>query len=335
MNNSKPSVCPSTLREGREGYSRQALEELFGGGETSPYLDFRLDVNIRPIEPGDSRMSISGVQEKFPGKIEGGKIRLAEASERSTHILKPFPGDIYLLDRREIPANEHLTMQIAAQVFGIRTAANGLCFDLKGKPVYITRRFDITPDGTKLRMEDFASVMGKSELTGGGSAFKYSGSYLEIAEALGRYSSTKMVELERLFNLIVFNYVFANGDAHLKNFSLIETGGERRLAPAYDLMNTALHINDGDFALEGGLGVEKSDIYERSGHPARKDFEEFGRAAGLMEKRVRRLLDRYRELPAEAIKLLSNSYLSDKAKRSYLRIVNERIARLNRGRGES
>ena len=55
-----------------------------------------------------------------------------------------------------------------------------------------------------------------------------------------------MVDMERFFELVVFNYIYANGDAHLKNFSLILNGQDYRLAPAYDLLNTSLHVNGDD-----------------------------------------------------------------------------------------
>jgi serine/threonine-protein kinase HipA len=62
------------------------------------------------------------------------------------------------------------------------------------------------------------------------------------------------LESPRLFKLIMFNYLFSNGDARFKNFSIIETGmGDFRLSPAYDLLNSRLHVNDSDFALEDGL----------------------------------------------------------------------------------
>lgn len=72
------------------------------------------------------RISVSGVQEKFPAIIDNGKIRIAPDGERPTHILKPAPWDKTLRDRKQIPANEHLTMQIASQVYGIQTASNGI-----------------------------------------------------------------------------------------------------------------------------------------------------------------------------------------------------------------
>lgn len=54
--------------------------------------------------------------------------------------------------------------------------------------------------------------------------------------------------------LLIFNYLFSNGDTHFKNYSLIETSmGDFKLSPAYDLLNRSIHIEDKDFALEDGL----------------------------------------------------------------------------------
>ena len=109
-------------------YSPRVLKTLFFGRQVSPYLDFSIkglknsDVAVSAME----RISVSGVQEKFPAVIDGGKIRLAREGERSTHILKPAPWDETIATRRHIPANEHLTMQSASQECGLQTAANCL-----------------------------------------------------------------------------------------------------------------------------------------------------------------------------------------------------------------
>ena len=232
---------------------------------------------------------------------------------------------------KQIPANENLTMQIASQVYGIKTAENGLCFTPKGEIVYITKRFDILPDGSKLPMEDFASVLGRNEQEDG-KHFKYSGCYEDIAVAIRKNVSAWRVDMERFFDLVVFNYIYANGDDHLKNFSLILDGEDYRLAPAYDLLNTSIHINGDDLGLDGGLSphIERSDVYERTGHPCRLDFERFGARIGLLESRVARILNKYMLLPEAASDLVRRSFLSEKARRHYLRIVNERIARFTR-----
>ncbi len=108
--------------------------------------------------------------------------------------------------------------------------------------------------------------------------------------------------MRRFFELVVFNYLFANGDAHLKNFSLQQTtNGDYLLSPAYDLLNTSLHIQDEDFALQEGLipPAEHSDIYARTGHPCRADFETFGKRIGVLPKKVSAILDMFsQEQPA-------------------------------------
>jgi serine/threonine-protein kinase HipA len=314
-------------------YSTLAAKLLFNGEKVNPILDFDIDEfrNVGEIADAMHRISVSGVQVKFPAVIDSGKIRIARSNERSTHILKPAPWDNTLLDRKLIPVNEHLTMQIAGQVYGIQTAANGLCFTSKGQPVYITRRFDILPDGSKIQMEDFAAAIRKNEKNAG-SQFKYNGCYEDIAKAIRANVAAWMVDTERFYELVVFNHIYANGDAHLKNFSLILSGNDYRLAPAYDLLNTSLHVNGDDFGLDKGLSpeIERSDVMERTGHPCRLDFERFGNKIGLIERRMTKILDKYTTLPEAARCLIDQSFLPDKAKRNYIRIVNERISRFNR-----
>ena len=325
--------CPSCLDDGFITYSPKAARILFDGHKVSPYLDFEFDgVRDRQLMiEAMHRISVSGVQEKFPAVIEKGHIRIAGDDEQSTYILKPAPWDETLRERKQIPANEHLTMQIASQVYGIKTAANGLCFTPKGKIVYITKRFDVLPDGSKLLMEDFAAVIGRNEQEDG-TEFKYRGCYEDIALAIKKNVSAWMVDMERFFELVVFNYIYGNGDDHLKNFSLILQEQDYRLAPAYDLMNTSLHVLGDDLGLNGGLSpnIEKSDEYNRTGHPCRRDFERFGERIGLVASRANRILDKFMRMPESAMGLVDRSFLNDNMKRYYLRVVNERIARFNR-----
>ena len=222
--------CPSMLLRGYSTYSPTAIKKLFDGHKISPFLDFGIE------EFGASEIATNAI---------------AEENERSTYILKPAPWDKTLVERKQIPANENLTMQIASQVYGIVTAANGLCFTKDGQPVYITKRFDILPDGAKAPMDDFAALVGRNEQTDG-LHFKYSGCYEDIAIALKANVAVWKFDMERFFELVVFNYIYGNGDDHLKNFSLIRLGDDYRLSPAYDLLNTSLHVN-GDDLMAGCL----------------------------------------------------------------------------------
>lgn len=324
------NVCPSTLADGFKDYSPKAIKTLFDGAKATCQMELSFDEEDMEYvaEHNADNLSISGAQEKYPAILDDGKIRIAKEGERSTYILKPAPLDrIYL--RKQIPANEHLTMQIASQVYGIETAWNGLCFTADNQPVYITKRFDIMPDGSKLPMEDFASLIGRTDKTNG-DEYKYEGSYDEIARAIVKYIPAYKIALENFLRMVVFNYIYANGDAHLKNFSVISQGEDFTLAPAYDLINTFVHIEGSDLALKDGLSpeIEKSDVYARTGHPCRLDFERFGRHIGINEKRIARILDQFMEFPPEVDILIASSFFhEDRVRRTYKRIIEERRKR--------
>ena len=265
------------------------------------------------------RISLSGVQPKAGLLLNyNNELVKPQEGEKSTYILKPAPVSYALLERKYCPANEHLTMQLAAQVYGIETAANAICFFKDGEMAYLTRRFDIAKDGRKYQQEDFASLAGLTK-ENGGSDYKYSNlSYEECAQIIKKYVRAAPVEILKFFRVVVFNYLTLNDDAHLKNFSLINYGdGDYRLTPAYDLINTSIHLRKHRiFALDKGLfkeGMHYSDVSS----VGRDDFEEFGRRIGLPERVVNRELDRFAATNQQAKGLIYKSFLSDKLKHEY------------------
>lgn len=257
------------------------------------------------------RVSLSGVQSKLAAVVENGNFRLAKEGERGIFMLKPKPTASFLYDKDDCPANENLTMQIASQVYHIEIAANGLVFFQDDDVAYITRRFDVYKGG-KYQQEDFAALMGYTKANGG-SDYKYcNSSYEECAGVIRKYVKAAAVDVLRFFRVVVFNFIYMNDDAHLKNFSLINRNGEYRVSPAYDLINTSLHLGmPRIFALDNGLfkeGMQFSDVKS----VGRKDFEEFGRRIGLLERLVNRELD-YFCVQYPAVKtLVNNSFLSEK-----------------------
>ncbi|MGB5033396.1 MAG: HipA domain-containing protein, partial [Saprospiraceae bacterium] len=247
--------CPGTLSEGFNTYSRTALNRVFQGKKVHHFLPYDSpSTNLETdqmFEENRNRMSISGVQEKYSVLLDKNKLRLINENEQGTYILKPIPGAGKKPD--QMPANEHLTMQIARQVYGIETAENALIFFKDGTPAYITKRFDVKEDGLKLAQDDFASLAKRTPQTHG-EHYKYLGNYLDIFELMRNYLTTYKIEAPKLLRILVFNYLFSNGDAHFKNFSILETSfGDFRLSPAYDLLNSRIHIEDKDFALDDGL----------------------------------------------------------------------------------
>jgi serine/threonine-protein kinase HipA len=232
------------------------------------------------------------------------------------------------------PANEHLTMQIASQVFKINTAENGLVFFSNGEPAYITKRFDINDSGIRLGTEDFASLAGKTEENAGHN-FKYEYSYEGIAELIRKHVGAWKIEMEKFYNLVVFNFLFSNGDAHLKNFSLLETkNGDYVLSPAYDLMDTGIHVEeDGFFALDDELfkAWHWSDcrINNTLHHPCKEDFIGFGKKIGVNENRLNKLLTPFLVEQKNVEDLVKKSFLDNDTKSLYLKHYNERLIMLN------
>lgn len=319
--------CPGTLAEGFDTYSRTCLKKVFHGKKVSHILPYDSPTSNPEteelFEENRKRQSISGVQEKFSVLLEKNKLRLINEGERGTYILKPIPGVGKKLD--QMPANEHLTMQIARQAYGIETAENALIFFKNGAPAYITRRFDVNEDGAKLAQDDFASLAGRTPQTHG-AYYKYLGNYLELFQLMQQYLPAYKLEAPKLLKILVFNYLFSNGDAHFKNFSLLETPmGDYRLSPAYDLLNSRIHIDDKDFALDDGL------LPRNLAHgKISQQFPLLAAQAGINENIFNDIITLLLSQSEKVEKLVAASFLNEAVKRNYWQSYQDRLKQLRK-----
>ena len=314
--------CPGTLAEGFTTYSPTCLRNMFNNKKVSHILPYDApqanEVDAEKFMENRKRISISGVQEKMSLLLSKNILRLTENGEQGTYILKPIPRDLKKVD--QVPANEHLTMQIASKVFGINTAQNAMIFFKNGSPAYITKRFDVKQDGSKWGKEDFATLAGRTK-DNAGADFKYTYSYEAAAAIIRQYVPAWRVEIEKFFIIVVFNYLFLNGDAHLKNFSLLESEtGDYLLSPAYDLINTRLHVDDTDFALDKGLFEDnyQSETFKKTFHRGKQDFEEIAKRIGVSENRIEKLLEPFLMKQKTVETLVNSSFLNTPNKRGYL-----------------
>jgi serine/threonine-protein kinase HipA len=307
-------------------YCLSCRKKLFDGKRVSTLLGFDKPKaeNITMYNEHSKKMSISGVQLKYSLRLNGNKLELCESNGQ--YIIKPIPTADHLEMMEDAPENEHLTMQIASQVFNIKTAHNALIYFKDGTPAYITKRFDLKGDGTKYIQEDFAQITNRTNETHGVS-YKYEGSYLEIGELIKKYVPASMVALENFFKIILFNYIFSNGDAHLKNFSLIRNDfGEMELSPSYDLMSTIIHTPDErDTALDLYNKDYESEYYATYGHYGRTDFIEFAKRLGIIEVRFMRIIDFFIKKETEVTRFIQNSLLSKEAKQKLIVNFHSRL----------
>ncbi len=317
--------CAGCFKESLAPFCVACRRRLFDGKKVASVLPFtRPAYNETKLNITDQRISISGVQTKISLVLKNQQLEMTESGGQ--YILKPIPNSELELTHL-IPINEHLTMQMARQIFEIDTAVNALVQFADKEPAYLVRRFDVHSDGSRSLQEDFAQVATMSEETHGKN-YKYDYSYEQIGELIKKYVAASKVDLEKFFKLVLFNYVVHNGDAHLKNFSLIrhDATGEYRLAPAYDLLNTRLHVpNESRTALDLFQDDYETPSFKANGYCAYDEFVEFAKRLGLVETRYQRFIQEFIDGQEKMNRFIDRSALPDAAKDSYKKQVQSSV----------
>ncbi len=206
-------------------------------------------------DDGVLRFSLAGAQWKLSARSSGRGFTTTAASGGTAYIAKfhapEYPG---------LPRCEFATMNWARAAglqvpsFQLRNVAD---FDAipAGLPtgdgsVFVTERFDRRGDA-RVHMEDFGQILDRPP----GDA-QYHGSYEEIAAVLRWIAPESATEF---LKVIVFNVLCGNGDAHLKNFSVVYRDGRNAaLSPAYDLVSTIQYFARGKEAMALSLNGERS-----------------------------------------------------------------------------
>ena len=264
------------------GYHEISLEEL---GEKFTQLP------RQPLLVGSEgvRLSLAGAQGKLAVMIDDGRYFLPQNGAPSTHIIKPqsphFEG---------LAENEFFCLKLAQEV-GLSVAQVEM--SQVGETSFLQiERYDRVEDGAqrrrRLHQEDFCQALGIPP------EWKYQqegGPHLKKCFALLREVSTAPgLDVQALFDAVVFNYLIGNSDAHGKNFSLIlSEQGTIRLAPLYDLVCTQIYP---DLANELAMKIGKERKHKRiQSRDWLKFFEEAGVGKALAARRLKDLAGRVAE----------------------------------------
>lgn len=229
------------------------------------------------------RMSLAGAQHKLPVVQYKGELWEPVGSAASTHILKPDHerSDLY----PHSAANEWFCMQLA-EACDLPVPETGI--RRVPEPVFLVRRFDREGEGLDVRRLYAIDACQALSLD---PVFKYreatAARMVELVGLCRRPAATRMA----LYRWQLFNLLIGNGDAHLKNLSLLpDPGGNGMdLAPHYDLLSTAVYRAPdwGNAELVTPLGMAGT-----SGSVRRKDVVSFAAAIGLPEATAQRELTR-------------------------------------------
>ncbi|ODN65973.1 type II toxin-antitoxin system HipA family toxin [Methylophaga muralis] len=208
-------------------------------------------------EEGDNKFSLAGVQIKFSMKERDGRYNLTKGGELGDWIIKT-PSTKH----KNVPLNEFTAMSLAKLV-GVDIPEIKLVElnKLDNLPqiklpdenhAFAIKRFDRNAE-QRIHMEDFAQILVKYPHE------KYnSANYEQLGRIIYGFSGDGMADVQQFARRLLINILLANGDAHLKNWSLYYPDKKTpRLSPAYDIVTTNVYMDDEvKFALNLGKTKE-------------------------------------------------------------------------------
>lgn len=303
--------CPLTYGPCEGRYSEVGLKRLSRRLTGLHDLPFTAEELRREAAARAGKLSIQGVQPKLSARLNVAAQSLEVVDRGGHYILKPP-----LTDYPEVPQNEDLTMRLAARA-GLQVPLHGLVYGRDGALTYVVRRFDRTGRASKVHVEDFAQLSGRSRET------KYRSSMEQVADVVTRFCTFPAVEHVKLWRLTLFSFLVGNEDLHLKNFSLIHRGDVIALSPAYDLVNTTVVISKPQEELALSLRGKKSRLTPDD------LVAYFGRERlRLAERVVARVLAELAAASPGWEETVGKSFLSDPQKERYLAVLRGRHRRL-------
>ncbi|MEU4087305.1 type II toxin-antitoxin system HipA family toxin [Streptomyces aureus] len=197
------------------------------------------------VRPAGWRFSLAGVRMKFSLLRTGDRLT-APASGRGGDWIVKLPDAEY----SDVPTNEYVMMKLAS-IVGLDVPEVVLVHrdEIEGIPssawksseewAYAVRRFDRLAGGGQVHIEDLAQVRNVY------SDRKYDGNFETVASLI--YRRRDIRSLQEFSRRLAFNILISNGDAHLKNWSLIYRDSRvPEISPAYDLVSTAPYRDPSD-----------------------------------------------------------------------------------------
>lgn len=193
---------------------------------------FIVELPQKPLATGveDMRLSLAGAQDKTSVIVVDGQIGIPKDNVPTSHILKPAINGF-----NETIENEFICIKTAEKL-GIKVPDVKIGYANKTK-YFLIQRYDreiIVNKIKRIHQEDFCQA---SNIP---STYKYQAEggvdFKRCFEIL-RVTSQPAVAINQFIQLMIFNYLIGNNDAHGKNFSILYyDNGEIKFAPAYDIL---------------------------------------------------------------------------------------------------
>ena len=258
-----------------EGWQDTPVEPHLSVGDFSAvrFADIRQQLTTEV-----DRVALPGVQDKVSARM----IDLPAMAAGASVLLKLNPPEFkHLID------NEAFFLK-AARLAGIRTVDARVVHDAVGEPGLVITRFDRAahiPTGTTpgtstgaRAVEDGCQVLGRYP------SAKYAVTTEEVLGKLALLCEAPVPAAAEYLAQIVFAYLTGNGDAHAKNFSIIQDRtGRWQPAPAYDLPSSQPY---GDSTLALSIGGR------RDGNISGAQFVALAERLGVRDRAARAIIGR-------------------------------------------
>lgn len=244
--------------------------------------DILRELPKRPLLAGERgvRLSLAGVQDKLAVFYDENKISIPINNAPSTHILKPD-----FSDYEGVIFNEAFCMQLAKDIN--LSVADVVLKKIEDIDYLLIKRYDrssllssqISSNLQRIHQEDFCQALGipptKKYQNEGGPSLK------QCFNLLREISSVPVIDLRKLMDAVIFNFIIGNCDAHGKNFSLLYSD-QIQMAPLYDLICT-YYYDELDKKMAMKLGGEYS-----INNISLENFNILGNEVGFAKPEIRR-----------------------------------------------
>lgn len=264
-------------------------------------------IKRRPMLVGDDgyRLSLGGAQDKLAVGFKEGHVLLIKGGAPTTHILKSA------IERVKNSGHNELFCMKLAKMVGLDVPESSLHF-VGDTPYYLVERYDrqTGEDGviTRIHQEDFCQILGiapeiKYEREGGPNIAACQG-------VIAKHAARPAADQIKLLNIVIFNYLVGNADGHGKNFSLLYKGQKAELAPAYDLLSTAIYPDLSEkMAMKIGGKYKPKDVYLRHFHRLVPDTKA---AQSAMNRQIKTMTEKMMEAaPSLKTSLIAEGLESD------------------------
>ena len=251
-------------------------------------LDHRTTVEPVPKRVLDGRphFSLAGVQMKFSMFEADGRFNVSQPDRLGEWIVKT-PSTRH----QDVPVNEFTVMKLA-ELVGIDIPEIKLVTldQLQDLPpinlpseeyAYAIRRYDRDEQRRRIHAEDFAQMLFKYAHEKYGTT-----NFEQLGKVIYRYTGHSLANVQQMARRLLVNILLGNGDAHLKNWSLIYPDRiTAELAPAYDIVYTQAYI-PGESQLSLNLAGNK-DWYAMN----MRHFEAWSKSVGVPWRAIKPHLD--------------------------------------------